>query len=465
MHRLIILVFFFLAPMKLFAGQTAIIGVTTIDPGTGAVHEAQTVLIDGGRVVTIGNRDDLAAPDDAELINGAGRYLIPGLTDMHVHLEHFASSDVLTTFLSRGVTTVRQLDGRPRILEWRAAVREGSLLGPEIITAGPVIDGEPPSEADYMVATDNESAVRAVALQQNAGYDLIKIYHGLNAHAFGAVMREASRRGMPVTGHVPWQVGIEAAIGQGLRCIEHLDGFDDLVADARVEQPEPWHWRRRIFAYAVREDKVNESAAWIAGMGVWNVPTLTVHDWRWLHPDTRHELEARPSMALVPDDMVERWRPENWSGEQALLYSRLGEEDYDWIRIGFRQAKSVVHSLHEAGARILVGTDTPNPYIVPGESVHDELFNLVSAGLTPIEALAAATSSPAEYLERQKSGCIRVGCQADLVMLDDNPLSDINATRGIAGIVIDGRWYAAATLDRMTHCNWATPEDCSETAD
>ena len=157
--------------------------------------------------------------------------------------------------------------------------------------------------------------------------------------------------------------------------------------------------------------------------------------------------------------------PENWSDERALLYSSLNDADYDWIDIGFRQAKSVVRSLHEAGARILVGTDTPNPYIVPGESVHDELLNLVSAGLTPIEALAAATSSPAEYLERPDSGCIRVGCRADFVMLDDTPLSDINATRSITGIIVDGRWYAAATLDRMTRCKSATPADCSETAD
>ena len=170
-------------------------------------------------------------------------------------------------------------------------------------------------------------------------------------------------------------------------------------------------------------------------------------------------------MALVPGDMVERWRPENWSGEGAQFYSRLNEQDYDWIRIGFRQAKSVVRSLHEAGARILVGTDTPNPYVVPGESVHDELFNLVSAGLTPIEALAAATSSPAEYLERHDSGCIRVGCRAELVMLDENPLFDINATRGITGIVIGGRWYPAEALDRMTRCKSANPEACSETAD
>ena len=428
------------------AASIALVDVTTIDPGRGQVLDDQTVLVEDGRITRTGNSTQVVPPDGALIINAPGQFLIPGLADMHVHLEHFDTPEVLDLFLVHGVTLIRQMDGRPLILGWRDAVDSGRLEGPEIISSGPAIDGEPPAEPEYAVAVDRKSGAQAVETQAAAGYDMIKIYHGLSKSAFEGVMTTADQMNLPVAGHVPWRVGIRKAVRLGLRCIEHLDGFDDLVAAEDGDLPEPWHWRRRIFAYPLDSENVVDASQWVATNNVWNVPTLTINDWRWLHPEERQRLESRPAVGWMPETMVKRWRPENWEGDRARLYKQLDESDHEWSRTGFQNALRVVGALHEAGAPLMLGTDTPNPYVVPGDSVHDELANLVAAGLSPMAALATATARPAEYLGRSDIGCLHEGCQADLVLLHDDPLANIAATRTISGVMVNGLFLSETEL-------------------
>jgi imidazolonepropionase-like amidohydrolase len=423
-------------------------GVTTIEPKLEQVREQQTVVVANGRIIVAGDSEHVATPSGARVIDAQGKFMIPGLADMHVHLEHFETPGVLDWFLVNGVTLIRQMDGRARILDWRDSVSRGQLDGPEIITAGPVIDGDSPAEPDYAVARDFASGVQAVRTQASAGYDLIKIYHGLSEPAFKGVMSTAMQLELPVAGHVPWRVGIQDAVLGGLKCIEHMDGLDDLVAAEIDNMPEPWHWRRRIFAFALDPESVEAAAKWFAANDVWNVPTLTVKDLRWLDSEDRGRRESNPSVRLLPRSIMERWQPENWSGDRARQYKNLTEDDFRWIRAGYQNALQIVGALQQSGAPIMLGTDTPNPWVVPGESVHLELSNMVSAGLSPMQALATATSHPATYLSRPDIGCLRAGCQADLVLLRENPMDDIAASRSIHGVMVDGEWINVKMLEQ-----------------
>ncbi len=457
---LLTVVFIFAGPCS--ASSITFTGVTTIDPGQSLVRENQTVIVVDGYIRGLGDHTQDEAPGGSKVIDASGQFLIPGLADMHVHLEHFDSPLVLALFVAHGVTLVRQMDGRPYILDWRDDVNAGQLNGPQIFSAGPAIDGDPPAEPDYEVAVDKKSGRSAVQKQFAAGYDLIKVYHGLSKPAFQGVVSTAQNLGLGVAGHVPWRVGIHEAVRSGLTCIEHLDGFDDLVAAQNKELPEPWHWRRRIFAYPLDNKRVQEAAQWVADNKLWIVPTLTVNDWRWLHPSARKQLEQRRATSWMPEAMVASWRPENWQGDRARQYKALEESDHQWIRRGFRNALEIVSALHQADTQLLLGTDTPNPYVVPGDSVHVELANLVQAGLTPMAALAAATSRPAAYLGREDLGCLRTGCQADLVLLQRDPVADITATRSITGVMVDGRWHSKgelqASIDEFIGANAAESE-------
>jgi hypothetical protein len=421
----------------------AIVGVTIIPMTDGSTALAdRTVLIRAGKISAIGQRGRVRVPAGARVIEGGGRYLIPGLTDAHVHLEYIEDPNVLKLFVANGVTSVRSMDGRPYILDWRRRVRAGTLTGPSIVTSGPIIDGSPPARDDNLAVANAGEARAAVARQAAAGYDFIKLYTNLSAEAYGAAVGEARQRGLRVAGHIPTAVPLETAIGSQWS-IEHLGDFAPAVATREV--PAVPGWARRTLAAPLDKDRVTALAGQLASGKVWVVPTTIQQD-RWLAPEAElAKWASEPAIRNLPPAVLNQWR-----GMNARFAGRMDSRDWKMLAQARTNRLAVLGVLHRAGVRLVVGTDTPNPFVAMGASVHQELANFVAAGITPHEALKAATVAPARMLGiEDKQGTIEVGKRADLLLLDGNPLIDIGHASRPLGVVLHGRWFSQTELKAL----------------
>lgn len=421
----------------------AIVGVTIIPMTEGIMTlPDRTVLIRGGRISAIGPRDRVEVPAGTRVIDAGGLYLMPGLTDAHVHLEYIEDPNVLKLFVANGVTSVRSMDGRPYILDWRRQVEASTLVGPRIVTAGPIIDGSPPARDDNLSVADAAAARAAVSSQAAAGYDFIKLYSNLSKQAYVAAVNEAKKRGLRIAGHVPKGVPLEKAI-EFQWSIEHLGDFASAVA-APAGPPTPG-WARRTLAAPLDQIRLIALAQKLAFAKLWVVPTTIQQD-RWLGPAAAIEIwSGEPAIRNLPPGVLEQWK-----GMNERISGRLDEEDWAMLARARGNRLAVLGTLHRAGVQLALGTDTPNPFIAMGASVHQELANFVAAGLTPHEALKAATVSPARMLglEREQ-GTIEIGKRADLLLLASNPLDDIgNAARPL-GVVLNGGWLSETDLKAM----------------
>lgn len=428
----------------------AFVGVDVVMLAGGArLVEDQTVVVGNGRIEAVGPRSDVVVSTGTERIDGAGRYLIPGLADMHVHLERFDDPAVLDVFVANGVTTVRNMDGRPYILDWRERVAAGALAGPRIYTAGPILEGDRPVWDDTRIVGSAGEARDAVVEQARAGYDFIKVYHTLSAAAYRATIGAAHERGLPVAGHVPIPVGLDGVLDAGQASIEHLEGYDDAVEADDSPFRGRWHWSKLYMAMPVDSTKARRAAERTASVGVWNVPTLLVKD-RFGSLDAMDAWLDAPETAYVPARIRERWDPRNGDEDYYERLRSFGEEEARILEAGTRHRALLVRALHGSGAPLLVGTDTPNPFVVPGFSVHQELAAFVRAGMTPGAALAAATREAARFVGALGEwGTIQPGRWADLVLLDANPLESIRNTTAIAGVMVRGVWISNAERRAM----------------
>jgi hypothetical protein len=418
----------------------AIVGATVIPMTEGSTAlPDRTVLVRGGRIIAVGERGSVKVPAGARVIDGSGRYLIPGLADAHVHLEYIEDPNVLKLFVANGVTSVRSMDGRPYILDWRRQVEAGALVGPRIVTAGPIIDGSPPAREDNLAAADAAAARAAVAAQAAAGYDFVKLYTNLSADAYGGAVDEARQRGLKVAGHVPKAVPLETAIASQWS-IEHLGDFASAVAGPGGP-PTPG-WARRSLAAPLDQGRADALARQLALARVWVVPTTIQQD-RWL--GAAAELDkwaAEPAIRALPPAVLERWR-----GMNARMAARMDADDWAMLARARDHRLALIAALHRAGVQLAVGTDTPNPFVAMGASVHQELANFVAAGLTPHQALKAATIAPARMMGLEhEQGTIEPGKRADLLLLARHPLEDIRHTSDRIGLLLGGRWFSESEL-------------------
>ena len=412
----------FLSPFILFAQQKrateqkpfALIHVTIIDATGAPARPDMTVVIAAGRIAAIGPNKKLAVPKETLLIDATGKFLIPGLWDMHAHTgdEEFDKQSHLPLFIANGVTGIRLMSGLPQHHLWRKEIESGALQGPRMIIASGRIDESKAYE---------ESARQAVRKSVQEGADFFKVYDDLPRGAYFALMKEARRLGLPVEGHVPASVTAEEASEAGQKSIEHLTGLDEAKSDAG------------------RADAV---LAVFKKNHTWQCPTLIMRrNYAWLD-DT--SLTGDPRLKYVKPSWRERWLSmSKQSGslpavEWSVRKQLVGKE------------KALVGRMQKAGVGILAGTDDVNPYCFPGFSLHDELALLVEAGLTPMQALQAATLNPAKFLNKVKSlGTVEEGKLADLVLLDANPLEDIRNTTRINAVVVNGRFLSRKDLDHI----------------
>ena len=431
--------------------RTAIVDVTVVPMDRERELPHQTVVVEGERIVSL---DDASRIDTTGMhtIDGRGKWLIPGLADMHVHYNEATYAPL---FVAHGVTFVRNMAGDAMMLGIRERTRRGELIGPTMITAGPITDGDPPFWPGSDIVAKPADAEPLVAAQKAAGYDFVKVYNDLTKDAYAAVVAAAARHGLPVEGHVPTAVGIDGVIAAHQKSLEHMYGW--ITAAASKPAPSTLGWLDQVKWLQDHFDasKLPALARAAKDAGVWNCPTFVVND-RYAHLDDIARYAKLPEMRYAAPETELGWDP-----------SRAGLPT-DKRGLALQQAayaldEKVVKALADAGAGILAGTDVGNPWLVPGASLHEELGRLVAAGLTPYQALAAATSEPARFLGREADmGTVAVGRHADLVLLDGDPLASIASTSHIAGVVLHGRWFARADLDKLLAnviASFRTPTD------
>ena len=424
--------------------DTAFVGVNVLSMAEDEVAAVpdQTVLVSGGVIARVGNRDQVSVPETFTVVEGAGKYLMPGLADMHVHLEYFDDPRVLDLFLANGVTTVRNMDGRPYILEWRDRIARREWPGPRIHTAGPILDGDPPLRGDNLAIESAGEARRAVRDQKAAGYDFLKVYTNISAEAYAVVLETARGNGLPVAGHVPRGVDVEDALISGIRSIEHITELGDLVEAEDSPFRNGWHWSKLYLGVPVDTTSFARAAGLVADSRVWIVPTIVQADRAIAPSATIDAWLAEPEFAYIAAR-----RRRIWQSLVARSLERMDGEDWALVEAGRSNRLGLVNSLHDAGAALLLGTDTPNPFVVPGFSVHDELANLEAAGIDRGRILALATREAAVFLETDSEvGTVEVGKVADLILLDDSPLESLDVLRRPAGVMVGGAWLPSETL-------------------
>jgi hypothetical protein len=399
----------------------------------------QTVIVSDGLVAALGPADAAAVPGEARRIDGRGLYLMPGLADMHVHAW---DENDLFLFVANGVTTVRNMFGAPLHLDWRRRIAAGELVGPRIYTAGPIVDGESPVWPGSVELVDPADAPRIAREQKEAGYDFLKPYSKLTAECYEALAVAAEEEGLRLMGHVPDAITLHEALEAGQATIEHLSGWSKAAQDPDYTPRNPSFRDEQLAWQTVHPELVAELARTMREAGAWNCPTLVVLQ-KWAKGDEARALLARPEMRYVSPFMRSFWSPDS----PANYLSQLPDRAVEAAHAAIPAMQRAVLALRDAGGGILLGTDMGNPCVVAGFAVHEELANLVAAGLTPYEALRAGTFDAARCMEDvEEWGSIGVGKRADLLLLSADPLADVANAAKRVGVVLRGRWFAEEEL-------------------
>ena len=395
------------------------------------VLEHQTVITKDGRIAEVGPAARVKIPKDAMRIDGRGKYLMPGLLDLHVHIHH---PEYLLLYVASGVTTVRNMKGEPRHLEWRARIAKGEMLGPTIYTTGQILDGDPPFGRGGEIVRNSKEAERAVAEHKRAGYDFIKVYNNLSKESYDAIIAAGKKYNTQVVGHVPLDLGLEYALKSRQHSIEHVENF--------------------IYSYFhddLDEGKIPHIAKAVSEAGVWICPTLVTFQYVVLQtehgPDLR-ELLQMPELKYISPSVRQSWLPENnnyvtrFEGNE----TRRGNAARRFRR-QLEFLKLVTKGLRDAGARLVTGTDSTFPFVLPGFSILEEIKLFVEVGFTPFEAIRAATRDAADCLKGlDEFGTIATGKRADMILLSANPLDNVANLKNRAGVMVRGKWYTEGEL-------------------
>jgi len=417
------------------AETTVFVNVNVVPMDSERVLRQQSVIVVDGLITMVGSVDEVSVPKGAAIIDGTDRYLMPGLAEMHAHVTSTEPDQVQrlsTLFVANGVTTIRGMLGRKSHLKLREQFSSGEVFGPRLITSGPSLNGRSVSgPAD---------ASRQVREQHAAGYDFIKVHPGLTQEEFVALADTANELGMPFAGHVPAAAGLSEALRLGMSTIDHLDGyFAALIPTTSSGLGGYGGFFDVMLAAELDVDRIAAIAHATRDAGVWNVPTQVLVE-QMIDATPAADLRNRIEMRYVSASTVDEWV----AAKNALRLERGFDPAIAALAVETR--RRLIRALYNSGAGLLLGSDAPQSFNVPGFSVHRELQALVAAGLTPFEALGTGTVSVASFLG-SNSGYVMAGKDADLILLDANPLADINNSQRIHGVMLRGRWYSNSELN------------------
>jgi imidazolonepropionase-like amidohydrolase len=428
----------------------AIIDVSLVDVRTGEVRADQTVVIEDNRIASVGPRSSVPLPRNAVTVNGKGKFLIPGLWDMHVHLvfgDWFprAKAISLPLFVANGITGVRDMGSEFDIVQsWRKEIASGRLVGPRILTSGPMLDGPKPRFPSSMAIATPEDGRRAVRDLKSRGADFIKLQSLIPRDAVFAIADESRKQGVPFEGHVPDSVRASEMTEAGMSSFEHLIGVFEGSSPLEDEFLKGEKTQGKFLA-SYDGTRAAKLAEILAKNQTWQCPTLVWERGGNLLDVTDFSKDARAK--YVPA----YWKNVTWKKFTDQVKTEFNTDDLETRKGFLAKELEVVQLLHKAGVPFLAGTDTPpGVYIFPGFSLHEEMQRFVDAGFTPLEALQTATMNPARFFHNEeKFGSVENGRFADLVLLDANPLENIANTRKISGVFLNGRYFSNTDLQKL----------------
>jgi imidazolonepropionase-like amidohydrolase len=448
------------APTSQPAAPLLLTHVNVVDVVAGTVQRDQDVVVRGDTIASVAPAG-AAAPAGARTVDATGKFLVPGLADMHVH---WYDERYLGLFIANGVTTVRQMWGFPLHFVWMGRIQNGGLLAPRMHVASAIVDGPNPVWPNSTVVADPADAAKVVAAIKTGGYDFVKVYSRLSKDAFLAIAKAARENEIPFAGHVPPTINAGEASDAGQKSIEHMTGI--LLAassdEARLRE-------RSIALFKGGEATQGMTVETRAAMRELSEALLSTYDAAkasalfakfvknstWMSP-TLVVLRSMSSLddATFTSDLRVKYMPktirDGWNPASDPRNATKAAADYAIERRVYKKNIEVLGAMHKAGVRIIAGTDVLNPFAFPGFSLHDELGLLVDAGLSRADALRAATINPAIYMGTEKTaGTVETGKNADLVLLDANPLDDIANTKRISAVVARGRFLDRAALDAI----------------
>jgi imidazolonepropionase-like amidohydrolase len=382
------------------------------------VLEKQNVIVRDGKIESVSTK--LAKmPAGTKVVDGTGKYLMPGLSEMHGHVPpaqapNGATEDTLFLYVANGITTVRGMLGHEGQLTLREKSKRGEIVAPNLYLAGPSFNGQS--------VNSPEEAVAKVRAQKKEGWDLLKVHPGLTLAEYDAMARTAAEEKIRFGGHVPQEVGLEHAIEMGQETFDHIDGYGELL------EADKGPVDAKKLAAIVKKSKE---------AGVWIVPTSAL--WEVLfNTIPLPTLQAYPELKYVSANAVNQW--------SSAYNNRLNQMPRDAAKNIIDNRVRILRALHEGGVRILMGTDAPQQFSVPGFSLHRELLRMREAGMSNYEILKSGTVNVGAYF-KEPFGTVAAGQRADLVLLDANPLADLDNVSKIRGVMVRGRWLDRATLD------------------
>ena len=415
------------------------VGVSVIPMDRETVLTNQTVVVQNGRIASIGGPGG-TLPTGATIVNGGGKFLMPAIAEFHAHVpsggQAIHARRTLSLYALAGVATARGMLGAPMHLALRDSIAKGQLLGPRLLTSGPSFNNN--------TATSPSVAAAMVRDQKAAGYDLLKIHPGVPRAAFDSLAIVANALRIPFAGHVPLEIGLDAALTSKYSTIDHLDGMvEAMYSGQQPLTPQLNGFFGLGILRQLDQSRFNAIVDRVKKSGVAMVPTQILMD-NYANDMTGEELTALPEFKYWVPQQVDGWRGQKNNILANLPVSREQKQEFIALR------RRLVKALYDGGVPFLLGSDAPQLWNVPGFSSHRELGALVAAGLTPYQALRTGTADVAKFMgEEGRAGVVRVGARADLILLDANPLEAIGNSLRINGVVINGRWIGPAERTQM----------------